>query len=836
MSRCQDNICALIPTYNNAGTIVDIVRRTCQQLKHVIVAVDGSTDGTQELLEAAHLPCIIISWPRNRGKGYALKRGFDKAVELGCEYIITLDGDGQHFPEDIPVLINKERLHPGSIIVGSRHRTEEGKLEGQESKAAFANRFSNFWFAVQTGLRLDDTQSGYRMYPLRKTGYRFITSRYESELELLVFAAWNNVPIYTVPVRVYYPPKEERVSHFKPAYDFARISLLNCLLCVGAIVYGLPSRYWRSLYCELVFFAASVWCRLGKENLHERISRGSGFVLRHLGGNTFSIINQPPQSDQPVIYIANHASMYDILAILSVNPKTVVLAKSWVYENPFFGKLANRAGFYSVADGIESIEPKLEEAVHEGYSILIFPEGSRTMNGDIGRFHRGAFYLAEKFGLPISPVLFRGMYELLSKAEFRVGKSHATMEFMPLVMPDDISFGVGYRKRAKGFERYYKSLLRADCSVLVLGGGVGGLFSAALLAKEHFRVTVLEQLPVAGGGLYSYEKSGEWWQTGIHVVSGMAADGAMRQVLNELDIDVPVEPCGEDVIHGNPADESHFSVLYGGESCGSEESRNVIISSLQKGSYRFVGGTRELTDKLCTYITAHGGRVLLSQNVTRIEVAHKHVKGVETKDDRHYTAEVYISSLHPKKLLEYCTEPVFHPATIKRITTTKETAGSFKVYIKFKPQSFEYIENNHFIMPDNILFLTMPVKQQDKWAHTMEIIMPLDYAELEKWYIARDEKYLEWKTQQAEKLIDKVCTIYPNLRSSIETYFTSSSLTYRDDYLSPEGAMFGLSQPIGAVTTPCDNLWLTGQNCFVHGFCGTVMTAVETANSVCERY
>ena len=828
MPRCLNNICALIPTYNNAGTIVDVVRRTCAQLRHVIVAVDGATDETLSLLEAAQLPCTIISWERNRGKGYALKRGFEKALELGFEYVITLDGDGQHYPEDIPALIDQQRLHPGSLIVGARQN-----IQGQEGKAAFANRFSNFWFRVQTGLGLSDTQSGFRMYPVRKMGFRLITSRYESELELLVFAAWRNVPIYAAPVRVYYPPKEERVSHFKPAYDFTRISLLNCVLCVLAIVYGLPSRYWRSLYCELAFFGAAWWARLGRGDLHERIGRGAKWVMNHLAGNTFEIINQKSEITTPVVYIANHTSMYDIMAVLAYAPKTIVLAQDWVYSNPFFGKLAQRAHFYVVSDGIDAILPKLEQAVAEGFSILVFPEGTRSLDGDIHRFHRGAFYIAEMLHLPIQPLLLRGTYEVLSKAEFRIGRSNVSLEVLPAVQPEDTFFGEGYRKRAKQFERYYRALLRADQTALVLGGGVGGLFTAALLAKHNFRVTVLEQLPVAGGGMYSYDKLGEWWQTGVHIASGLGVDGDVKAVFDELGLDVPIVPCG-DVIHGKPQDESHWALLYGGERCPAE-SREIITRSLARGTYRFVGGTRALTNQLCEYISAHGGRVLLSQSVTRVEVKDKHVTEVLTQAGERFFADVVVSSLHPKQLINYASSAVFRPATTKRIKATEESYGSFKVYIKFKPSSFAYLPDNHFIMPDNILFLTFPVAGQDEWARTMEIIAPSDYSEWARWHNGRDDDYVAWKTQRAEQLIDRIETIYPDIRQAIDEYFTSSSLTYRDDYLSPEGAMFGMTQPVGAVTTQCDNLWLTGQNCLVHGFCGTILTAKETVKTICSK-
>ena len=807
----MSKLCALIPTYNNGSTIVDVVRRTCAVVRDVIVAVDGSTDDTLSRLEAAQLPCTVISWPTNKGKGYAIKRGFDKALKMGFEYCVTLDGDGQHFPEDIPTLVEVEHLHPGSLIVGARQ-----DKTGQESKAAFANRFSNFWFRMQTGWKLADTQSGFRLYPLRKIGYRFITHRYESELELLVFAAWRNVPIYDVPVRVYYPPKEARVSHFRPAYDFTRISLLNCVLCVLAVVYGLPSRYWRTLYGELAFFGAALWCRAGKGDLHERIGRGAQWVMNHLAKNKFEVINHKSQITTPVLYIANHNSMYDILAVMSVNAKTAVLAQGWVYSNPFFGKLAQRARFYSVVDGIEAIMPKLKEAVEDGYSILIFPEGTRSMTGDVIRFHRGAFYVAEQLNLPIQPLLFRGMFEVLPKPQFRIGRSNASMEFLPLVMPEDTSFGVGYRKRAKGFERYYRNLLRTDQTALVIGAGVGGLFSAALLAKRGWRVTVLEQLPVAGGGLYSYERIGEWWQTGIHGVSGLGENGEARKVLDELGIDVPFEKLDPAVVHGKG---DYLALL-----CGSAASRQRLEESFACGTYRFTGGTRALTDALVTYITTHGGRVLLDQRVTNIEVANKHV--VRVND---YTADVVVSSLHPKQLLRLCSQPVFRPATVKRIEQTPETHGSFKVYIKVRTGSFPQLKANHYIMPEHLL-VCMPT------GNTMEIVEALDYSELAPWYNERGDDYIAWKNARAEKLISRIEAFIPGIRKNMEEYFTSSSLTYRDDYLSPEGAMFGMSEPVGAVTTQCDNLFLTGQNCFVHGFCGTVMTAVETTNTICERY
>ena len=113
----------------------------------------------------------------------------------------------------------------------------------------FANRFSNFWFTVQTAHRLPDTQTGYRLYPLeRMHGLRPTFDRYEAELEMLVRAAWRGIELIPVGVNVVYPPKGERISHFKPTADFVRISLLNTALCVLAAVYGYPRMALHRLF------------------------------------------------------------------------------------------------------------------------------------------------------------------------------------------------------------------------------------------------------------------------------------------------------------------------------------------------------------------------------------------------------------------------------------------------------------------------------------------------------------------------------------------------------------------------------------------------------------
>lgn len=232
--------CIIVPVYNNVGTINGVVQRILRFCQDVIVVDDGSADGSSDSLE--NLGAVVVRYEKNRGKGYALKTGFKEAKARGFERAITIDADGQHFPEDIPVFATEAKEHPDAMLVGSRNL----RMENMPGGNTFANKFSNFWFRLQTGVNLPDTQSGFRLYQLNRIGkLHLLTSRYEAELELLVFQCWKGVQMRPVGIRVYYPPEGERVTHFRPFWDFFRISVLNTVLCVFALFYGLPSRLLR---------------------------------------------------------------------------------------------------------------------------------------------------------------------------------------------------------------------------------------------------------------------------------------------------------------------------------------------------------------------------------------------------------------------------------------------------------------------------------------------------------------------------------------------------------------------------------------------------------------
>lgn len=243
----ENEVCAVIPTYQNAKTLLKVVADVHRVVDTVFVVDDGSNDSTAALLDKAtgnERPEKVLTHPKNCGKGAALKTGLTYARQQGFRYAVTVDADGQHRANDIPALLKAVEEEPDALAIGSRGLQHEN----MPAKSTFANRFSNFWFALQTLQRLPDTQSGLRVYPLRCLhGLRWMSARYEAELTLLVFSAWAGMKLLPVPVSVYYPPRDQRVTHFRPGRDFTRISVLNTLLCFLMVVYGWPRIFCRQI-------------------------------------------------------------------------------------------------------------------------------------------------------------------------------------------------------------------------------------------------------------------------------------------------------------------------------------------------------------------------------------------------------------------------------------------------------------------------------------------------------------------------------------------------------------------------------------------------------------
>lgn len=235
-------IVAVIPAYNEAATIRDVAERTLRFLADVIVVNDGSTDGTAAALLG--LPVTLVSNPANLGKGASLWRGFALALADGADAVVTLDGDAQHCPEDIPRLVAAAEAHSGRIIIGARLWDKDRV----PPLRYFGNRFANFWVAWAAGFPVQDSQSGFRLYPaavLRQVNvFHGPNARFAFESEILIEAGRAGVRTCAVQIAALYPPNA-RASYYRSVVDTARI--------VGMIAWKLVSRgfYPRGLLRSL---------------------------------------------------------------------------------------------------------------------------------------------------------------------------------------------------------------------------------------------------------------------------------------------------------------------------------------------------------------------------------------------------------------------------------------------------------------------------------------------------------------------------------------------------------------------------------------------------------
>jgi glycosyltransferase involved in cell wall biosynthesis len=238
----EERYAVVIPAWNEAATIADLTARALAVAATVIVVDDGSTDGTHE--RVAGLPLVLLRNEHNRGKGASLWRGMQHALALGADGVVTLDGDGQHAPEDIPRLVKVARAHPHDIVIGAR-------LIGRESgprARRMANRVGDFGIGWAAGQPLDDSQSGFRVYPaalLRRLEVRHGRSRgFVFESEALIAAARLGVRCRSVPIAAVYP-RGARPSHFRPVVDIARISAMVAWQLLRRGMY--PAGLYRSL-------------------------------------------------------------------------------------------------------------------------------------------------------------------------------------------------------------------------------------------------------------------------------------------------------------------------------------------------------------------------------------------------------------------------------------------------------------------------------------------------------------------------------------------------------------------------------------------------------------
>lgn len=232
----------VIPAYNEEATIRQVVEDALGFVGHVIVVNDGSVDGTATALGG--LPITVLTHEINRGKAVSLWHGLRHAVDRGAGRVMTMDGDAQHHASDIPILLRAASENPGHLVVGSRFRNPDVIPPGRRR----SNRFANFWIGWSSGQAVEDSQSGFRVYPAELVRRAVIDvdrdRSFVFESEIIIEAARLGFAYLPVPIGVSYRAGA-RPSHFRPVADIALITRMVAwkLISRGLYLQGL----WRSL-------------------------------------------------------------------------------------------------------------------------------------------------------------------------------------------------------------------------------------------------------------------------------------------------------------------------------------------------------------------------------------------------------------------------------------------------------------------------------------------------------------------------------------------------------------------------------------------------------------
>lgn len=479
--------------------------------------------------------------------------------------------------------------------------------------------------------------------------------------------------------------------------------------------------------------------------------------------------------------------------------------------------------------------------------------------------------------------------------------------------------------------------------VLIIGGGLGGLFCGAILAKEGLQVTILEKNATVGGGLQSFTRFGEVFDTGMHVVGGLQEGGNIRRLCHWLGIwdkvhvrAIPSE-CTDrlyfaedkqyydvasskdgfvaslskyfprqrdnlrdyveaiyrivdemELFHLRPSTRNIFShceefsmaadafiakyisdeklrrivayvnPLYGGCAGMTPAFIHATISVLHiNGLSRFAGGSQLFAETLGDVIRAHGGQVIAGDGVEHILTEGRDITGITTQKGGHYSADYYISDIHPCTLLSLFDEPTVLPKAYRtRLQEIPNTYSAFLLYIKFKPDTFRYLDCTGYYVQSYegvwdinevaFLYMTPPEINQGEFSRKMIIAARMNWQEVARWAGTtlgrRSEDYKAWKQTKAKELLSRMEEMFPGFRNCIEAVNTASPLTIRDYYGVKEGAMFGYAKDCGnmalsqvPVITKITNLLLTGQCVNLHGFCGVPLTAINTCEAILGR-
>jgi 1-acyl-sn-glycerol-3-phosphate acyltransferase len=237
------------------------------------------------------------------------------------------------------------------------------------------------------------------------------------------------------------------------------VTLRNLAATVYAFLVFLLVSAGITVYGRILFLFRSTEKK--KQAFHRIIHRVARWITFHIPQVRTTYHNLSRETfDVPSVIICNHQSHLDLMCILMLTPKLIILTNDWVWRSPFYGRMIRDAEFYPVSQGIDNALDRLEDAVRRGYSIVVFPEGTRSADCSIQRFHRGAFFLAERLKVDITPVLIHGAGHVLPKKELMLRKGEIHIRTLPRITTDDIRFSPDYASRSKQVRHYYEKQYR----------------------------------------------------------------------------------------------------------------------------------------------------------------------------------------------------------------------------------------------------------------------------------------------------------------------------------------------------------------------------------------
>lgn len=483
-------------------------------------------------------------------------------------------------------------------------------------------------------------------------------------------------------------------------------------------------------------------------------------------------------------------------------------------------------------------------------------------------------------------------------------------------------------------------------SAVIIGGGIGGLFTGAILSHEGLDVTIIEKNNTIGGGLQSFSRFGEVFDAGMHIIGGMYENGSVREVckyigiLDKMNIRPVDDDCIDEIYFGankknyriakgrdgfirsisnyfpnqrcnihryveamfemtneldlfylRPATSNLFmhspdflmpvgdfikkyiddeklqsllaymNPLYAGHESSTPAYIHSVINVLYiNGASRFVDGSYHFAEEMQKLIEQKGGKVVLNDAVTKISTKEREISNIETKSGKKFIADYYICAMHPCSLFGLLDdEKALSKSYHTRLQAIPNTYSAFTLYIKLKQKRIKYINHISYYIdeysdmwhfdemdhrwPHGLMYMTPPEKNQGEYSTKMLVTTPMTWNCVKQWEDTtvgkRGASYVAWKKDCAIKMLHKMTMIYHDILDCIEDVNMASPLTIRDYYNVKEGSMYGFQKDCDNITlsqvpvvTKTKNLFLTGQNNHLHGFCGVVLTSINTCEAI----